>query len=513
VSLRLRLLLAAGVVALIALVAADFVTYSALRSSLYQHLDEELSSASAIDGGGANGGPGPGSAPGGQPGQGGGDQGMGKGIPVGGGGAFVETRAPDGTFVVRSPGSEPGGKSYRPALPKDLHVPAARSSGPLAIHYFNAESTVGGGPQFRVAVSALTGGVIQIVALSLEPTTATLHQLVYIELAVTGAALAVALALGWLVVGLGLRPLVEMEATAEAIAEGALEARVPGADRRTEVGRLARALNVMLARIQGAFAERDATEASLRASEASLLASEASLRESEAGLRISEGRMRRFVADASHELRTPLAAVSAYAELFARGAADHPADLERAMLGIRGESSRMGRLVEDLLLLARLDEGRPLEHRPVELIELVADAVSAAAVVGPDWPVTLQALDAVEVIGDRERLRQVVDNLIANVRAHTPPGTRTVVRVRRSAEGEAVIEVADDGPGLSEDQARRVFDRFYRADASRARQTGGTGLGLSIVAAIVAAHGGTVTVSPSDPDTPGATFTVRLPAA
>jgi two-component system, OmpR family, sensor kinase len=304
-----------------------------------------------------------------------------------------------------------------------------------------------------------------------------------------------------------------MEATAEAIAEGALEARVPGADRRTEVGRLARALNVMLARIQGAFAERDATEASLRASEASLLASEASLRESEAGLRVSEGRMRRFVADASHELRTPLAAVSAYAELFARGAADHPADLERVMKGIRGESSRMGRLVEDLLLLARLDEGRPLEHRPVELIELVADAVSAAAVVGPDWPVTLQALDAVEVIGDRERLRQVVDNLIVNVRAHTPPGTRTVVRVRRSTEGEAVIEVADDGPGLSEDQARRVFDRFYRADASRARQTGGTGLGLSIVAAIVAAHGGTVTVASSADGSPGATFTVHLPAA
>jgi two-component system OmpR family sensor kinase len=254
------------------------------------------------------------------------------------------------------------------------------------------------------------------------------------------------------------------------------------------VGRLARALNAMLERIQDAFKQRDRTETELRR---------------------SEERLRRFVADASHELRTPLTAVSAYAELFDRGARAQPEDLARVMAGIRAETARMGLLVEDLLLLARLDEGRPLERRPVELVRVAAEAVDAAQTVDSSWPAQVVANEPVDVVGDSARLRQVIDNLLANVRAHTPAGTRTTVQVARDAS-DAVVEVSDDGPGLSAEQAEKAFERFYRAEVSRSRQYGGAGLGLSIVAAIVAAHGGTVGVSETSGG--GATFTIRLPA-
>ena len=221
----------------------------------------------------------------------------------------------------------------------------------------------------------------------------------------------------------------------------------------------------------------------------------------------SERRLRRFVADASHELRTPLAAVRAYAELFGRGADRRPDDLERAMTGIGRESERMTVLVEDLLLLARLDEGRPLEREPVELDEVVSEAVDAAVAVDPDRPVDLEA-DPVVVLGDRDRLRQVLDNLLSNVRAHTPPGSP--VRVRVGAEnGLAVVEVADSGPGMTSEEAARVFERFYRSDSSRSRATGGVGLGLSIVAAVAEAHGGAVSAHSTPGD--GATFRITFP--
>jgi two-component system OmpR family sensor kinase len=202
-----------------------------------------------------------------------------------------------------------------------------------------------------------------------------------------------------------------------------------------------------------------------------------------------------------------VAAVAAYAELFERGANVRPDDLARVMSGIRIESLRMGELVADLLLLARLDEGRPLRREPVELVSLAAEAVSAAVAVGPEWPIRLDARTPVEVLGDRTRLRQVLDNLLTNVRAHTPAGTQVVVRVGASG-GDAVVEVADNGPGLRPDAADRVFERFYRVDESRSRDSGGAGLGLAIVAAIVGAHGGGVSTGHGDP---GATFTVRLP--
>jgi two-component system OmpR family sensor kinase len=314
-----------------------------------------------------------------------------------------------------------------------------------------------------------------------------LERLVKVELAVAGAALVAALLMGWWLVRVSFRPLRAIEGTAEAIARGELAERVPGEEARTEVGRLARALNTMLGRIERAFAQRDATEQELRA---------------------SEGRMRQFVADASHELRTPLTAVSAYAELFEQGAATRADDLERVMHGIRSETSRMGHLVEDLLLLARLDEGRPLEREEVELVGVGAEAVQTAATVGPAWPVRLVARAPVEIIGDRMRIRQVLDNLLANVRTHCPEGTSTVVTVDQD-DHEAVITIEDDGPGLSPEDADRVFERFFRADASRSRLFGGAGLGLSIVASITKAHGGSVTAAPAAGG--GATFTVRLP--
>jgi two-component system OmpR family sensor kinase len=271
------------------------------------------------------------------------------------------------------------------------------------------------------------------------------------------------------------------------VATGQLGHRVPGESSRTEVGRLAGVLNSMLGKIEDAFAARDSTENELRRSEA---------------------RMRRFVADASHELRTPIAAVSAYAELFDRGANRRPEDLSRVLHGIRAETARMTHLVDDLLLLARMDEGRPLEQDEVELVGLAAEAVEAGAAVGAEWPVALTARHPVEVVGDRARLRQVLDNLLANVRAHTPPGTTTTVSVRKE-DRTAVLEVADDGPGFDRDTADRLFERFYRADPSRSRASGGSGLGLSIVAAIVEAHGGTVAARPGDGG--GSIFTVRLP--
>jgi two-component system OmpR family sensor kinase len=200
--------------------------------------------------------------------------------------------------------------------------------------------------------------------------------------------------------------------------------------------------------------------------------------------------------------------VQAYAELFDRGARDRPEDLERAMAGIEREAQRMGVLVDDLLLLARLDQGRPLERKPVDLAMLAAEAVEVARTIEPERPLVLDAPDPVEVTGDPERLRQVIDNLLANVRAHTPVRTRAAIRVGVDGDS-AVLSVADEGPGLRAEQATQVFERFYRGDQSRSREGGGTGLGLAIVAAIVEAHGGFVRAEPGSES--GATFTITLP--
>ena len=480
-SLRSRLLAALSGAVLLALLGAGIATYSSLRSFLYQRVDESLTSLGA-----PTGGRGPGRGPGGGPGPGG-PPGFDGGSPAGRG-AFVQRRGADGSILSSQVPRDLQGREVTLELPEEIdidHHPGG--AGPPAT-FLTVDSSPSG-TSWRVrAVRSNDGGQL-LVALPLDDVEATLERLVVVEVGVAGAALAAAALLGWWLVRLGLRPLLEIEATAEAIAAGQLDRRVPGDEAPTEVGRLAAVLNRMLSRIEAAFAARDATEAELRR---------------------SEDRMRRFVADASHELRTPLAAVSAYAELFERGASERPEDLARSMAGIRTETTRMGELVEDLLLLARLDEGRPLRHEPVELVALAAEAVAAARAVGPDWRVELRAIEPVEVAGDASRLRQVLDNLLANVRAHTPPGTTVTVTVRQ-ADAFGILEVADDGPGMTAAEGARVFERFYRADPSRSRRHGGSGLGLSIVAAIVKAHGGQVKADAAPGR--GATFTVRLPAS
>jgi two-component system OmpR family sensor kinase len=470
-SLRGRLLLALIVVALVALVVTDAVTYSSLRSFLYSQGDQSLV-ADHVNIERVLGGTSP--------------------IPTSQSllatapGTFAEVTHSDGTVIAGPVAAYEQGQKYTPRLPETITgFETARAGGEASVS-FNTSSNEPGGPTFRVRVWELAGGDQLILGTPLGRVAATLHHLLLWEIAVTAGALLVALFLGWWLMLVGLRPLTAIERTADTIAAGEFEQRVPGEDKRTEVGRLARALNVMLGRIQGAFAERDATEAELRDSEA---------------------RLRRFVADASHELRTPVAAVSAYAELFERGAGTSVQDLQRVMDGIRGETVRMGRLVEDLLLLARLDEGRPLDLKPVELVALASEALQAARSVGPAWPLRLQADHPIEVTGDELRLRQVFDNLLANIRAHTPPGTPGIVRLKE-VDGAVIIEVEDEGPGLSEQEAGRVFERFYRVDQSRNRITGGAGLGLSIVAAIVAAHGGEVK---AEAGAKGALFRVRLP--
>jgi two-component system OmpR family sensor kinase len=215
------------------------------------------------------------------------------------------------------------------------------------------------------------------------------------------------------------------------------------------------------------------------------------------------------VGDASHELRTPVTTIRGYAELYRTGGLDDDDELREAMRRTEQEAIRMGALVDDLLLLARLDDGRPLERVPVELDEVVGEAVETAQAVDPERPIDLRAESAV-VVGDRVRLRQIVDNLLANVRAHTPPGSPVSVSLTR-VDGTAEIAVSDAGPGLDEEHLAHVFERFYRADASRARASGGVGLGLAIVAAVAEAHGGTASAS-SEPGQ-GATFRIALPLA
>jgi two-component system OmpR family sensor kinase len=284
-----------------------------------------------------------------------------------------------------------------------------------------------------------------------------------------------------------LRPFEKMGDEIVLIGSGELNQRVAPADPDTELGRVGHSVNMMLTRLEHAFNEQ----------------------------RASENRLRRFIADASHELRTPLSSIRGYAELFRRGASSRPEDLALAMRRIESEASRMGVLVDELLLLARLDSGRPLDRAIVDLSALIHDAARDSQAADPRWPIDAAVDDsegAVHVIGDADRLRQVLANLLSNVRAHTPPGTRAAIRACRE-DGEVVLEVADEGPGLTERQQQLVFERFYRADSSRGREdgAGGSGLGLSIVASVAQAHGGTATVRSRPGE--GAVFTVRLPLA
>jgi two-component system OmpR family sensor kinase len=324
------------------------------------------------------------------------------------------------------------------------------------------------------------GGMV-VAALPLTDVEDSVRRLVVVEAVAVLAVLAVLGVVTWWVVRLGIRPLRRMAATAGAIAGGDLAQRIPESHPGTEAGDLGVALNGMLGRIEEAFDERAASEA----------------------------RLRQFIADASHELRTPVATIRGYAELYRTGALDHADDLADAMRRTEQESVRMGDLVDDLLHLARLDQGRPLEQRPVDLSVLAADAVLDAQAVAPDRAVGVEAAGGVVVQGDERRLRQVVANLVGNALVHAPGATVTV-RVDRTAT-TAVLEVADDGPGMAPEDAEKAFDRFYRADGSRQRHHGGSGLGLSIVDATVRAHGGRAAIDSQLGR--GTTVRVELPLA
>ncbi|MEI4270249.1 HAMP domain-containing sensor histidine kinase [Klenkia sp. LSe6-5] len=343
--------------------------------------------------------------------------------------------------------------------------------------------------------NSLTATTVITVGIDLSDDQRILARLIIVQLVVGAVVLVLLGVAGYVLVRTSLRPLVEVEHTAAAIAGGDLSRRVPEGDERTEVGRLGRALNGMLARIEGAFQAQAASEEQARA---------------------SEGRMRRFVADASHELRTPLTSIRGFAELYRQGAfRGDDAETQRMMGRIEGEAARMGALVEDLLQLARLDQHRPVAALPVDLGEVAGDAVHDARAVQPDRPVRLELAESLTdvpvVLGDEGRLRQVVANLVTNALTHTPPGTPVTVRLSEEPgdPDAVVVEVADEGPGLAPEDAARVFERFYRADASRTRDAGGSGLGLSIVSSLVAAHGGTTTLRTAPGQ--GATFAVRLP--
>jgi two-component system OmpR family sensor kinase len=321
-----------------------------------------------------------------------------------------------------------------------------------------------------------------VVAFPLNEVSATLAQLAVIELLVTIGVIGFVTVAATRLIALALRPLAGIEDTAARIAGGELGRRIAPVDGRTEVGRLGLALNTMLGRIEAALTAREA----------------------------SEQRLRRLVTDASHELRTPLTSIRGYAELFRRGADERPVDLARAMRGIELESERMADLVDELLLLARLDEGQPLPSADEDLVPVVQAAVDAARVVEPDRPLDLRMPANAVVRADAARMRQVVDNLLTNVRVHTPRGTPATVTVRADG-GRVTLEVADAGPGMSEAARTHVFERFFRADPSRSRDSGGSGLGLAIVAAIARAYGGEVEVDSELGK--GTRFTVDWPAA
>lgn len=332
-----------------------------------------------------------------------------------------------------------------------------------------------------VALSGRVDGGLLVIATELDRVQATLRRMWLIQLFGSAAVLAALGAVLWWVLRLGVRPLVAMASTADHIASGDLSRRVENVDQRTEAGRLGMAFNSMLSEIEDGFREREATEA----------------------------RLRQFAADASHELRTPLTSIRGYADLWQAGGLREPEQLDQAMRRLAEEGRRMSALVEDLLVLARLDRQRPLEREPVRLDVLATDGMIDALAVEPERPITLDTVPAV-VEGDELQLRQVVANLITNARVHTPSGTAIHVRVAVD-QRVARLEVADEGPGMAPEVLAHVFERFYRKDSARARTAGGSGLGLSIVDAVARAHGGRASAT-SAPGS-GSRLVVELPEA
>jgi two-component system OmpR family sensor kinase len=478
-TLRLRLVLALVLLVTAGLATFGIGTYVRYRGSEFERLDAQIRSSASLVATQLDQAAGLGDQSAGhfQPGAGGRPGGPGGGPPdhdsppvVVPTSTWAELLAADGTVLSSI---ELSASSAAPELPTSL--PAPTPGGRL----FTVGSTSGSG-SFRVLVTnaGQPDGRIVLVAVPTTEVTKALHGLVLDETA--GAALLlVALTAGaWLVLRRGLRPLERMAATARTISAGDLSQRVRPSGGATEVGQLGLALNTMLDDIEGAFAERDATEV----------------------------RLRQFLADASHELRTPLTSIQGFAELFRLSGDQARVDLPTILRRIEEESARMKVLVEELLLLARLDQRRPPERGEVDLTVLGADACADAVATAPDRSVTLDAPVPVIVSGDEAHLRQAVANLLTNALRHTPSGTPIEVGVRLD-EGAAVVSVRDHGSGLSPEALTHAFDRFWQADT--ARVGAGAGLGLAIVASVAAEHGGTAAVA----NTPGggALFSIRLP--
>jgi two-component system OmpR family sensor kinase len=489
-SLRARLLVGLLALAAVGLLVVDAVSYTALRSYLYDRVDQQVQSAVPLAGRSVVATrvigrrrevlPGPRMPPSIPPFE------QGTSAPLPPPGTFIEVRNPSGRVA---PDTKALFSGPNPDLPGQL--PVSRSVGSLDV--FTVGSS-GSSSDFRAAAIPLRDLVpsdfaavaprhlgTAVVAVSLEDVDQTLSHLRLIGGIVTAAVLAALAALAWWVIRVGLRPLGRMEQTANAIAAGDLSARVESTDERTEVGRLGLALNSMLAQIETAFAERQA----------------------------SEERLRRFLADASHELRTPLSSIRGYAEIFRTGAARKPDELAKAMKRIEDEAERMGVLVNDLLVLARLDEVRQRVRDPVDLGALAADACEDARAVAPDRSIALEADPPTEVVGDPEQLRQVVANLLRNALAHTPAGTPIEVSAKTAGD-TATLVVRDHGPGFEAGDEERVFERFWRHGEPRDRDGAGAGLGLAIVAAIADAHGGKITAANAAGG--GAEFTLTVPA-
>lgn len=469
-SLRTRLLAGVGLVAVVLVVVAVVITAST-RTQLIDQLDERLLTAASDNRGSVldrnadnrRNRPGERNVPGSPPER---------------QSDFYEgSIRQDGTLVTFFVPNVGGEESS----PPDISSERIDANGGATLFTAPAED---GGLEYRVLVQPTPDGAGAFVtALPLDDVERTVTRLRLIVVGAVAVVLAVLGLVTWWMLRLGIRPIKQMTTTATAIAAGDLSARADESSEAAESREMAVALNTMMGTIETAMAEREE----------------------------SESRLRRFVSDASHELRTPVTTIRGYAELYRAGGLSDRDDLDDAMRRMEAESARMARLIEDMLVLAKLDEQRPIERRPVDLAQLARDAIRDARASAPDRPLTVVAPGTAEVIGDDDRLRQVFANLINNALTHTGRDVAVSVTVHEPADGRIVFEVADDGDGMSADIVDRITERFFRADPSRARSRGGSGLGLAIVDATVAAHGGTIRISSGEGD--GTTVTVDLPAA
>jgi two-component system OmpR family sensor kinase len=466
-SLRARLLFGVVGIVIVGLVLADVVIYSQIHSYLATQIDQELLAI--------------------QPGT----------FSLTSTGTLEPNQEiPPGTYIELFLPQATGGSTFVGSNNAALHLHITNSTmSAIAAHVesatvsnmsilsANATGSGAAGGLYRVRAEAYSVQHIPafaLVALPLSSISGTMNTLLIVDLIVTAAVIAALIMLGYAVVRVGLRPLEDIEDLAAEIAAGDLSLRIEQDNPKTEVGRLGDSLNTMLGHIEGAFNRQQD----------------------------SENQLRQFLADASHELRTPTTSIRGYAELFRRGAQNRPEDLALSMRRIEEESIRMGVLVDDLLLLARLDQGRALEMIPVALSELALDAAADTQAIAPERQISVDVEPEVEVIGDEQRLHQVVLNLLQNALKHTPAESSIELNVHHE-DDDVVLSITDHGPGIALEHQQHIFERFYRADPSRTRESGGSGLGLAIVSSIVGAHHGMVSFTSVLGE--GTTFVVRLP--